>query len=68
MEILILFLVISSANKIIKFKITKNLYKYFSNSNKISNIFQICFNPILKVYPLEERHSKTNNKLYINIF
>ena len=49
MEILILFLVISSANKIIKFKITKNLYKYFSNSNKISNIFQICFNPILKV-------------------
>lgn len=44
---LTLFLVFSSANKAIKFKTTKYLYKYFSNICSILNIFQICFNPVL---------------------
>ena len=46
---LTLFLVFSSANKAIKFKTTKYLYKYFSNICLILNIFQICFKPILRL-------------------
>lgn len=44
---LTLFLVFSSANKAIKFKTTKYLYKYFSiymfDSKYISNMFQTYF-------------------------
>ena len=43
------FLVFSSANKAIKFKTTKYLYKYFSNICSILNIFQIYFKSIIQL-------------------
>lgn len=44
------FLVFSSANKAIKFKTTKYLYKYFSNICSILNIFQIYFKYVSNLF------------------